>query len=133
MLKYLNTFRSFLFGLLIFSYVFSVFNKPAFEILHFMCHIPSLIFSGEEIHSLDSHTTSLHSHEDLSIFYSASDDSENSPQSKTKQEVKKKIEIRENYSFNIFDGIQLAQNLFEVDLSFQIIFIKIPDPPPRIS
>ena len=133
MLNFLNTYRSFLFGLLIFSYVFSVFHKPLFEVLHFMCHVPSILLSQSKIHSFNSHSKELHAHENLSIFYTATNENGDCPQTNNKQEVKKKVELNDKYLSIFSSGILHAKHQFQINLPFQFIFIKIPDPPPQLS
>ncbi len=131
MLNFLNTYRSFLFGLLIFSYVFSVLQKPIFETLHLACHLPDIIFSKEKIHSYDSHNYETHVHKNLTAFYDSSDEKEELPQSQNKQESKKKIEIiDEKYSSPYYSNF-LAKKQFLINLPIQFVFIKIPSPPPQ--
>jgi hypothetical protein len=133
MLNFLNTYRSFLFGLLIFSYVFSVFQKPMFETLHLACHLPDIIFSQEKIHSYDSHSQSTHAHENLTAFYDSSDEDGESPQPQTNQEPKKKIQIIDE-KYSSLDLIILpAKQQFLINSPVQFVFIKIPNPPPEFA
>lgn len=132
MLKFLNTYQSSLFGLLIFSYVFSIFQKPIFETLHLACHLPGIIFSQEKVHSYDSHSQATHAHENLTAFYDSSDKKGESPQSQTIQEPKKKIQIiDENYSSLDFT-ILFPKKEFLLNSPIQFVFIKIPNPPPKV-
>ena len=133
MLNFLNRYRPFLFGLLIFSYVFSVFQKPIFEALHLICHIPGIIFSQEKIHSYDSHSQETHAHENLTTFYDSADEKGELPQPQNEQETKKKIEfLVEKYS-NLGWRIIFSKKLFQINLPVQVVFIKIPNPPPKFA
>lgn len=131
MLKFLNTYRSFLFGLLIFSYVFSVFQKPIFETFHLICHIPGIIFSQEKIHSYDSHSKTTHTHSNLTVFYDSTDEKGEIPQPQSEQETKKKIEFVDKKSSILDWSILIPKNQFQVNQPFQFVFIKIPNPPPK--
>ena len=131
MLKYLNTYRSFLFGLLIFSYVFSVFQKPIFEALHLICHVPAIIFSDGKIHSFSTHNDEKHSHENLTAFHNTSDKNKDLPHSQNNQEIKKKIEISEVKFFTSDVAILLTKKRFQVISFYQSVFIKRPSPPPQ--
>lgn len=133
MLKFLNTYRSFLFGLLIFSYVFSVFQKPIFETLHLICHIPGIIFSQEKIHSYDSHTQATHTHQNLTAFYDSADEKGEMPQPQSEQETKKKIEILDIKSSSLVWNICFSKKQFQINLPLQFVFIKIPNPPPKFA
>ncbi|MFK8009073.1 MAG: hypothetical protein AB8H03_22120 [Saprospiraceae bacterium] len=131
MLKLLNTYRSFLFGLLIFSYVFSVFQKPVFETLHLICHIPEIIFSQEQIHSYDSHSEVTHTHNNLTAFYDSIDGQGETPQPQSEQETKKKIESFNGKSSNVDWSVLFSKKQFQINLPIQFVFIKIPNPPPK--
>lgn len=133
MLKLLNTYRSLLFGLLIFSYVFSVFQKPIFETVHFIGHVPSLIFSQGKIHSFVSHAKELHSHENLAAFYTSIDENEEPPTPQNEQETKKKIEIVDQLSSICIWKILSAKKQFQINLPIQFVFKKIPIPPPQFA
>lgn len=133
MIEYLNTYRSFLFGLLIFSYVFSVFQKPIIETLHFMCHVPGIIFSQEKVHTYNSHTHEAHTHENLTVLYDSDDEKEELPQSQNEQETKRKIEfLIENFS-SLEWRILISKNLFRINIPAQFVLIKIPTPPPMFA
>lgn len=133
MLDFLNTYRSFLFGLLIFSYVFSVFQKPIFETLHLACHLPDIIFSQEKVHSYDSHSQSTHTHENLTVFYDSSDEKGESPQPQTNQEPKKKIQIIDKKYSSLDVTIFSSKKLSLINSPVQFVFIKIPNPPPEFT
>ncbi|MFK7776443.1 MAG: hypothetical protein AB8F94_30250 [Saprospiraceae bacterium] len=133
MLNSLNTYRSFLFGLLIISYVFSVFQKPIFETLHFACHLPDIIFSQGKIHSYDSHSQEIHAHENLTAFYDASDEKGETPPAQTIQEPKKKIQIIDKKYSSLDVVIFLAKKQFQLTSPLQFVFIKIPNPPPQFA
>lgn len=133
MINLLNTYRSFFFGLLIFSYVFSVFQKPIFETLHLLCHTPDIIFSNGKVHSFSDHEATLHSHENLAAIYNSTDEKGESPQPQSEQEIKKKVEMNEVYSSNSEWKTLAAKKQFQIHLPFQSIFQKIPNPPPRFS
>lgn len=132
MLNLLNTYRSFLFGLLIFSYVFSVFQKPIFEALHLISHAPAIIFSQEKIHSIDSHSTVNHTHENLTAFYDSTDEREDVPQPQSEQETKKKTECFDKNSSFLDSNILFSKKQFQINLPVQFVFIKIPNPPPKV-
>ena len=131
MLYFLNTYRSFLFGLLIISYVFSVFQKPLFETLHFICHVPGIIFSQEKIHTYNSHNKEDHFHKNLTAFYDSVDEKGELPQPQNEQKTKKKIEFLHKKSSNIDWSIFFFKKLYQINLPAPFVFIKIPDPPPK--
>ena len=133
MLKYLSTYRSFIFGLLIVSYVFSVFQKPIIEVVHFMCHVPSIVFYGDKLHSFNAHANESHNHENLERIEFDKTENENQPQPQNNQEIKKKIEIV-NQKTSIIDLENLdSKKSFQVIFSFQTASTKILSPPPQLG
>jgi hypothetical protein len=113
--------------------VFSVFQKPIFEVLHLACHIPSFIFSNEKVHSYQSHDKEIHSHENLTALYITTDENGELPQPPNESDTKKKIEIGDKNSSTLKSSILVSKNDFHINIPFQSVFIKRPNPPPQLS
>jgi len=133
MLKYLNKYRSFIFGLLIISYVFSVFQKPIIEGAHFMCHVPSMVLYGEEMHSFNAHANESHNHQNLENLGISKTEDKNQPQSQNNQEVKKKIEIVNQRTTTIDLEKLKSKKSFQIIFSFQTASSKVLGPPPQVG
>ena len=133
MLKYLNTYRSFIFGLLVVSYVFSVFQKPIIEVAHFMCHVPSMVLNGEKIHSYSAHENQSHQHGNLEKIEFSKTENEDQPHPQNNQELKKKIEIIHKKTATTDLEKLISNKNFQVIFSFQTASIKILSPPPQFG
>lgn len=133
MLKYLNTYRSFLFGILTLCYVFSVFQKPITEFAHLMIHAPGILFSEEKIHSFYAHKDDSHGHENLELLEISSSDEGEQPQSQNELEIKKKIEISDNGFKMVSQYYLKSKRSFIFILPHYFVFYKIHTPPPQFA
>jgi len=133
MLTNLHTYRSFLLGLLMFSYAFSIFQKPLLEITHFISHFQEFALAQEKIHTYHTHDGSNHKHDNLSLLEDSLNNEDQPQPSKKKVDLKKKVELVDtSLLFQPIDNPPRIAN-FLIILPTQIFFIKNPSPPPRLG
>lgn len=131
MFNLLNKYRHFLLGFLVASYLFSVFQKPLLEVVHFVSHIPQIIFSEDKFHSYHSHDQQVHQHQMLSTIKNQSENNDTKSLPQNEQNNKKKIEFVESYFHVSQNTISFSKSEFQFILPLNSIFITVVVPPPQ--
>lgn len=131
MFDHLNKYRRLLLGLLVASYLFSVFQTPLLEAVHLAGHLPQIIFSNHKTHSYHSHDQQVHQHQMLSTIENESDDNDESPIPPSEQNNKKKIEFAQSTLYDAPVNSSFFKSGFRYFLPYNSTFIDIIVPPPQ--
>lgn len=132
MLKTLNIYRSFLYGFLLASYLFSVFQIPIFELAHLLSHTHQISPTHVKLHSYSTHHDHGHSHNVLQLLDDSNTESEEHSTNTNDLDLKKKAKINTILLANSFVSLQQNSNNFGSPKKPTCLYQTLVIPPPQV-
>jgi hypothetical protein len=131
MLEVLNTYRSFLYRFLLVAYLLSVFQVPAFELIHLLSHAHQINDTHTELHSYTSHHEHDHEHRVLQLLDDSTSENEDHSNNIQDIELKKKAEIHTPLLSTLFVSLQNNTNNFGNIKKPTSLYQHLVSPPPQ--